>query len=449
MKNQLTRKYGLLTAICMVVGTVIGSGIFFRNEQIIAYTGGSIWTGAAAWLTGGFVALSAAYVFSILATRHERVGGLVDYSEALLGKGYGYMFGWFMAVVFYPSMSGILAWISARFTVVLFGWDVNPFFSAQTYMLALFYLMLVFSINALSPKLSGKFQVSTTVIKLVPLVAMGIIGTIVGIVSGTTIENVRTDYVPTVVYSPFLQALVATVFAYMGWDTILTLNSEVRNSKRNLPIALVSGLLIIMVVYVAYYIGIFSAAPISELVDGDGVLAAFTGVFGTAAGPALFAFIVVSCLGALNGLCVAGQRAFYTKAVRGRGLHPKMLSQVDAVTNAPNNSAIVFVLLVSVWMVVNGGNFAGWYGDFNFDLMGFIPITFQTLLIPIYFWVIFKERDLGVFNRFIAPLAAIGGSAFLVYAIIENHGMRVLWYLLIFAGIMGVGALTMLHKSKT
>jgi len=448
MKNQLTRKYGLLTAICMVVGTIIGSGIFFRNEQIVAYTGGSIWTGAAAWLTGGVVTLTAAYVFSILAARHERVGGLVDYSEALLGKRYGYLFGWFMAVIFYPSMSGILAWISARFTVVLFGWDVNPFFSAETYMLALFYLLAIFAINALSPKLSGKFQISTTFIKLVPLVAMGVIGTIVGIVNGTTVENLRTDYIPTVVYHPFFEALVATVFAYMGWDTILALNSEVRNSKRNLPIALVAGLLIIMTVYVAYYIGIFSAAPIPELVDGGGVLTAFTGIFGAAAGPVFFGFIIISCLGALNGLCIAGQRAFYTKAVRGRGLHPKMLSQVDSVTNAPNNSAVVYVLLVSIWMVINGGNFAGWYGNFNFDLMGFIPITFQILLVPVYIWVIVKETTLGTFNRIIAPLAAIVGSMVFGVAIVYNHGIRVLWYLLIFAVIMGIGALTMLHKSK-
>jgi len=276
---------------------------------------------------------------------------------------------------------------------------------------------------------------------------MGVIGTIGGIANGTTGANFYTTYVSAVA-NPFLVALVATYFAYMGWDTILSINSEVENSKRNLPIALIAGMLIIMTVYVAYYIGIFSAAPLPELVDGGGVLAAFGGVFGGAAGSALFAFIVVSCLGALNGLVLAGQRSFYTMAVRGRGFAPKLFSQVDPVTNASNNSAIIFVLFVAAWMVVNGGNFAGWYGDFNFDMMGFIPITFQTLLIPVYFWVIFKERDLGVFNRFIAPLFAIGGSAFLVYAIVRNHGGRVLWYLLIFAVIMGIGAVVMLRRPK-
>ena len=441
MEQKLTRKYGLLTAICMVVGTVIGSGIFFRNEEIIAVVGGQMWLGVFAWLTGGLITLSAAYVFSVLATRHERAGGLVDYAEALLGPRYGYLFGWFMAVVFYPSMSGILAWITARFTVVLIGWDVDPFFSAETYLLALCYMVLIFSMNALSPKLAGKFQISTTFIKLIPLVGMGVVGTIVGTLNGTTVANLASTYTPIVVDNPFFVALVSTAFAYLGWESILALNSEVRNSKRNLPIALVIGLLIVMAVYALYFIGIFSAAPLVALTDGGGVLAAFSNIFGSAAGSALFAFIVISCLGALNGLAAGGQRAFFFLATRGHGPKPDLVSQVDATSNAPHNSAILYLFFVAVWMLVNAGNLAGWYGDFNFDLMGFIPITFQSLLIPVYVWVIFKERTLGHFNRFVAPLAALSGGLFMVYAIIVNHGIRVLWYLLFFAVIMFIGAL--------
>lgn len=446
MEQKFTRKYGLLTAICMVVGTVIGSGIFFLNERIIGYTGGRIWIGIAAWAVGGLITLSVAYVFSLLATRYERVGGLVDYSEALLGERFGLLFGWFMAVIFYPSMSGILAWVAGRFTVVLFGWEVNEFFSAQTYMLALFYLMLIFSINALSPKLSGKFQVSTTFIKLVPLVSIGIAGTIVGILRGTTAANIASPYVFNPTSNPFFSALVATAFAYLGWDSILALNSEIKNSKRNLPIALVSGMVIIVSVYVLYTFGIFSSAPLPDLIPGVGVLNAFQGVFGGAAGSALYAFIVVSCLGALNGLTMGGQRAFYSLAARGKGFKPQLFSQIDPVTNASNNSAIIFVLLVSMWIIAHGGNFAGWYGDFNFDLMGFVPISFQTLLIPVYFWVIIKQKDFNFFNRFIAPGAAILGSLFLVYAIILRDGVRVLWYLGIFGIIMAIGAIALFRK---
>jgi len=442
MENQLKRKYGLLTAICMVVGTVIGSGIFFRNEAIIAYTGGRMWIGIAAWLVGGFITLSATYVFGVLATRHERVGGLVDYGEALLGKGYGYFFGWFMATMFYPSMTGILAWVSARFTVVLFGWEVDSFFSGQTYAIALFYLMAIYAVNVLSQKLSGRFQVSTTFIKLVPLVLMGIVGTIAGLANGTTVANLQSDYVRNVVDNPFLAALVATVFAYLGWDSVLAINSEVKNSKRNLPIALVSGMLIIMTVYALYFLGIFSAAPVQELADGTGVRGAFVSVFSEIGGTALFVFIVISCLGTLNGLIVGGQRAFYAIAIRGQGVKPETFSQVDKATNVPNNSAAVFVLLVSLWMLIFAGNRAGWYGDFVLDIPGLVPIFFQLFLIPIYFMVVFKERTLGAFNRFCAPFVAMLGCFYLLYAALISQGLvRVLVFAAIFATFMLSGVL--------
>jgi len=447
MENQLTRKYGLLTAICMVVGTVIGSGIFFRNEDVIRFIGGGMWVGVAAWLVGGFITLSAAYVFGVLATRHERVGGLVDYGEALLGRGYGYLFGWFMATMFLPALSGILAWISARFTVVLFGWEVDSFFSGETYALALFYLIMIYGVNTLAQKLSGKVQVSATFIKIVPLLAMGVIGTIAGLLNGTTVENLRSDYVGAVVASPFLSALVATVFAYVGWEGVLALNSEIKNSKRNLPIALVGGMLVIMTIYTMYFVGIFSAAPVEVLSDGAGVRGAFVNVFTEVGGTALFVFIVISCLGTLNGLVMSGQRSFYALSIRGSGVKPELISQVDKTTNVPNNSASLFLFVTAFWMLVFAGNRAGWFGELvpgqplPLDLPGLVPIFFQGFLIPIFVLVMVKEKTLGVFNRFIAPLVAMIGALFLLYAAINTQRMRFVWFFLIFLAVMLIGAL--------
>jgi len=439
MESKLTRKYGLLTAVCMVVGTVIGSGIFFRNEEILANIGGQMWIGVAAWVVGGFITLTSAYVFAILSTRYETVGGIVDYSEAMLGKTYGYMFGWFMATIFYPSLCAILAWVSARFTVILFGWDVDPAFSGQTFMLALFYMIAIYAMNSLSPKLAGKFQVSCTFIKLMPLIAMGIVGTVSGLTNGVTVANIHSGYIPQVDSNPFFVALLATVFAYLGWDAVVAINSEIKNSKRNLPIALVGGMLIIITVYVLYFIGIFSSAPLEELAGGEGVRGAFVSIFGGAAGTILFVFIVISCLGTLNGLTVGSQRAFYSLAVRMRGPRPDVLSQVDNVTNAPYNAAIASLFMIAFWTVVYGANFAGWYGDFFLDLPGIVPIAFQGFLVPMFLRVIQTEKDLGIFNRYIAPILACAGSLFLIYIIIYVQQLALLRFMLIFAFFMIVG----------
>ena len=279
--NILTRKYGLLTAICMVVGTVIGSGIFFKSEEIIHAVGGNLWLGVVAWVVGGLIPLSFAYVFATLASRYERVGGFTDYTEKLIGKKAGYFVAWFMATIYLPAHLAILAQVSARFTVELFNINIgsgSSNYSAATFIIAAFYMIAIYTMNVLSPKIAGKFQVSTTFVKIVPLILMAIVGTIVGLVNGTTIENLSNVAIETA-SNPFFAAVVATAFTFGGWEACMSMNSEIKNSKRNLPIALIGGMLFVIVVYILYFIGIFGAQGV-EYTASQGSNLAFTNIFG-------------------------------------------------------------------------------------------------------------------------------------------------------------------------
>ena len=121
MEEQLTKKYGLPTAIAMVIGIVIGSGIFFKAEKILTATGGDLKTGILAWLLGGCIAIASACAFAVMATRYEKVGGVVDYAEATVGENYAYYLGWFMAAVYFPCLTSTLCWVCARYTCVLLG----------------------------------------------------------------------------------------------------------------------------------------------------------------------------------------------------------------------------------------------------------------------------------------------------------------------------------------
>jgi len=298
---------------------------------------------------------------------------------------------------------------------------------------------------------------------------MGIIGLIAGLANGVTADNlayVARDF-PNIFMSEtyvgelsagsaFLAALIATVFAYVGFDCVMNLNSEIKNSKRNLPIALTGGLIIITTIYVLYFIGIFGAAYTEDLAGSGGTRIAFTNIFTETGGTILFVFIVISCLGTLNGLTVAGQRAFYTIAARKRGPKPAIFGQVDAATNMPNNSAVLNLLLIAVWMLINGAQQAGWFsylsfllpGDavFRFNIAALIPITFNAFFIPMFIMVMVKQKDLGFFNRFIAPGIATAGAIFLIYAVIDVQRWIVAWYLALFTVVMGVGWL--LSKKK-
>ena len=113
MDNKLDRRYGPLMAVCMVVGIVIGSGVFLKTVDVLRNTGGSFALGVVAWIIGGVVMMLCAYTFSGLATRYERAGGVIDYSETLVGEKYAYFVGWFLATVYYPSMASVVAWSAA------------------------------------------------------------------------------------------------------------------------------------------------------------------------------------------------------------------------------------------------------------------------------------------------------------------------------------------------
>ena len=442
-------------AFCMVVGTVIGSGIFFRNEPILAVVGGNMWYGVAAWGVGGLITLVISYVFATLAVKHEDAKGLVGVAEKMVGGPYGYLFGWFLATIFFPSLTGILALVSARFTVILFDMAENAWFSGYTYLIALFYLIAVYSMTTLAPKLAQRFHISCTFLKVVPLILMAVVGTIAGLMNGTTVANLQMEYAPIMpVSNPFFVALIATIFAYIGWEAVMNIAGEVKNPKRNLPLAVVGGMFVIMTIYTLFFVGIFSATNVGALADGslaqnEIVSSAFTGLFGQVGGTGLFVFIIISCLGTLNGLMIGGQKTFYALASRKSGFNPDLFSQVDDITNMPNNSANLFLFTIAVWMLLFGANFAGWYGEFwsnisggavaTFDIAGLVPITLNGFLIPVLIMTIVKQVDFGWFNRFAAPIAALAGACFLVYAVWYTQRWAAIFYLVCFAIVMGIG----------
>lgn len=453
MSNKLERKYGLFTAICMVVGIVIGSGVFFKAQTILQKTGGDMPLGILAWIIGGAIMLVCLLTFSFMGQKYERVNGLVDYAEATVGKRYGYMMGWFSATIYFPGMTSALAWVSARYTMEFItsafpsfpmtipasqgGCIIGP----ECMALTLFYLCMTYGINALSPKLAGKWQTSTTVIKMIPLALMAVAGIVVGLSSGTMQQNFVTPAENVQkVSNPLLASVCATAFAYEGWIIATSINSEIKNSKKNLPKALVLGGIIIVAVYLFYYIGVAGGASNQELID-KGATVAFTNIFGGVLGNILNLFIVISCLGTTNGLMLGCSRCMYSLAARGEGPNPKVYGQVDPETNMPGNSAIFALLVTAAWFLYFYlSNLAGvWKGPFVFDSTELPIITIYLMYLPILIQWMRKEKDQPVARRYVLPVLALCGSVFMVIACALSHGMACVWYLIVFAVVMAIG----------
>ncbi len=461
MDNKLKKKYGLFTAICMVVGIVIGSGIFFKTQNVLKATAGDAFMGVAAWLIGGAVMAVIAITFGVMATKYEKCGGAVDYAEATCGKTYAYFLGWFMAMIYYPAMTSVLAWVSARYTLVAIGFVEAPtayleagmkssLDSPECMVLAAIYLIGIYFMNVIAPKIAGKFQVSTTVIKLVPIFFIAIVGTVIGLVNGNLVESfgfvkdaAGTTYPGTetaVGAGSLFTAVCCTVFAYEGWIVATAINSEIKDSKKNLPIALGIGAAIIIVAYVLYYIGVIGLADMGQL-GANGTTEAFK-VFGPVVAAIINILIIVSCLGTLNGLMLGCTRGFYALSARNEGISPETLHQVDAKTNIPNNSASFALFICVIWLAYFvGGQFFGWFGDYAFDSSELPIITIYPLYIPILVRFMMKEKDLHPVKRFVLPCLSFVGIAVMVIASIVSHKMANVWYLIVFAVFMLIGAL--------
>ena len=260
-----------------------------------------------------------------------------------------------------------------------------------------------------------------------------------------------------------LASVVAVAFAYEGWILATSINAELKDSKKNLPRALVLGSIIIIVIYIAYYIGISGSVSVQTLMD-HGANIAFTTTFGNIGGTLVGVCIAVSCLGTLNGLMLSECRSMYGIAANGQGPGHKMFSEISKSTNMPTNSSVIGLMFCAAWLLyffianLYSKNFLG---VFSFDSSELPIITIYAFYIPMFICYIAKNHKEGVFKHVIMPALGIVCCAFMVFAALYSHGYTpfvtakadgkfscpVLFYIIVFAVFMFVGSF--FYRRKT
>lgn len=428
--DVIEKKYGLWTSIAMVVGVVIGSGVFFKADDVLTLTKGNVLLALVAWILGAVSMIFGALVFAELASRIQNTNGIVDYSEAAYGKRFGYLVGWFNGVVYYMPLTAILAWVSAMYTMILLGSD-KPDNSIGTWCLALVYMFGIYALNFLAPIISGRFQVATTIIKLIPLGLIAIAGCIYGMVNGVMIENFSAAASAVSSQKGTLaSAVVATAFAYEGWIVATTINNEIKDSKKNLPRALIIGSIVVFVVYVSYFLGITGVLPTQQIMaeGNQSVNTAANALFGHFAATVLTVFVVISCLGTLNGLVISSIRMPYALAVRGHGPKPELLVKLNPKSHMPIYSALFALGITVAYTVIWYGSLNNWFG--RYIGIDEIPIVLiYGFYIFLYVWYMRHFTDLPPVKRFFIPLMAIAGSLIILYGGISNPSIGI--YLII------------------
>lgn len=458
----MEKRYGLPTAIAMVIGIVIGSGVFIKGGKVLSLTGGNM--GQAVLVVGivGLICIICSLVFAELGSRYEKVNGVVDYAEVALGPTYAYYVGWFTTTIYYPSLAATLAFFAAMFTCPLFGVSALDFsagtISMEAVGLGAGYLMIGYGINALSPKLAGKLQVSMTVIKLIPLILMGVVGTIVGLVNGSTAAVIAEGAQNTAAagggFSGIFGGVTAFAFAYEGWIIATSINAELKDAKKNLPLALIFGAFVCTVIYCLYIFSMSSVGSVDAIIGtwplGETLpKIAFSNIFGNVVGTIVYVFVAISCLGTMNGLIMGSCRGMYAVSARGLGPRPEFYGDVDKQNGFVIKSSLIGLILGGFWYAwvtilwMRGPDFFG--GVHNCMWIGWEPdeisiINLYAMYIPMFVALMVKGTDLKFGKRYLLPSLGLLCCLFMVYCCWEGKGyQQVLGYLIFFAVVMFIG----------
>lgn len=319
-EQHLQRSIGLTTGISIVVGTIIGSGIFFKQAQVLNITGST--TGALmAWLFGGLITLMAGLTISELGSRIPSTGGLYVYIHKMFGPVAGFLSGWGQSFLYGPA---IVASLSAYFAILLANFFYLP--SEWTKWIGLLAIIFITGMNLLDNRVPAAFAVATTSIKLLPIGAIIIFGLFFGNV------NALGQTMDTITSTPgggFGVAILATLYAYDGWATLTSLGGELKNPIKNIPRAIIFGLIIVIFAYVGITYGVMQSMPATEIIAlGDNAtFGVVTTAFGELGGRLLSLAILISIAGTLNGKMMALPRSIY--AMASDGMMPKFMLYVN------------------------------------------------------------------------------------------------------------------------
>lgn len=430
--QKLEAKYGLFTAISMVIGQVIGSGIFFKVDDVLVATQGNVLAGLLGFLIVGISVVFAGISMANYAELLPKDGGILSYVNYRFGKTASYFVGWMYMSLFYPSLTAVLFTVSGIYIAHLLAEFMSFEPTNLHYVLIGFVnLVIFFFINIFRPKSSGIFQQMTTVLKVLPLIFIASLG-ILSLVKGDVSQvNTFTQAGSGLQNQSFILLVAASFipisFAFDGWYIATQISGEIKNSSKNLPKALIIGTLSVMVIYIAYYLGVVFRMSGAEIIQlKDTYITEFARKIASNSGALIMQlFIIISVLGTSNGLLLATIRVPYQFSNLEKSKKFLNLSNVDEKTKMPVNSAVFGTLLITFYLLIYYfTNTHPFFTEKNFDLSA-IPILFIYLVNVALFIGLFqlfrkKTFSKNSFFRKMMTIIAVFGNILVIFGTVTS-----------------------------
>lgn len=416
-KEQLEKKYGLPVAITMVMGIVIGIGIFFKAEAILKASSLNPKVAISAWILGGIITILAGLTVSEVGAAIPKTGGIVVYIREIYGDFAGYLTGWMHVVLYLPGLMAVIAYYTGFFATVFLGIDATI---ANIAMIAIPALLLSLAINIFFPKSGGRMQTIITIIKIIPLLAL----LVVGFMKGTNVNPLVVNHATEAPFSIglLLTALVPVMFAYDGWPLVCGIGGEVKEPNKNIPRAIIFGLGLIVLFYVLLNLALLKTFP-ADVLASKGTPGAAQMLFGDFGSKLIFGGIVISAYGTLNGLTLAGIRFPYTLAIDGQFPKPEVFKKVNEKYNSPLNSGILIGIISFLYLV------APFFTGMSIDIFSNIPVAIMWAFYSLVFIgvMILRKTQPNLERPYLVPLypiipilATIGGVGITISAVVTT-----------------------------
>ena len=443
-KLQLVQGLGPWAAMAMVVGHIIGTGVFLVPSAMTRATG-SVGLVFLVWIVGGVLSLFGALTIAELGAAMPEAGGAYVYLRRGLGPVWGFLFGWMNNLVGKPSS---IATIAAGFLIFVsfFVPEVNtaiftlhfhvPFTSRSTEFafswaqpLAAAAIAFMSFINYLGVRLAGRLQVLLTALKIAAILAVVALGFLF---AGKRPASAQPLFPHSVLLSGFLTAMVGALWAYDGWMDLTFAGSEIINPQKNIPRALVGGTMTVGVIYLLANAVYFRVLPVEAVAAAQNVASETVRVFaGARAAAWITAAMVVSAFTTLNSSVLTGSRVPY--AMARDGLFFRVADGIDSRHRTPRG-AIGFQAVISCLMVLTGQ-----FEDL-FSLFIFAQWIFYALAVGSVYGSRRKEPDLPRPYRTwgypaVPGIFVAGAFALTVNLWRERPGRSTIGLLLILAGL--------------
>jgi APA family basic amino acid/polyamine antiporter len=338
--EPLARRLGLFDAVMLVMGGTVGSGIFM-NPYVVARQVHTPMLVLGAWIAGGVIALTGAFIYAELADRMPRVGGQYAYLRETYHPLLAFLYGWVLLLVIQTGGMAAVTVTFSRYFLELSG------VHATDWQMALVTLTVLTVVNCLGVRTGGTVQSVLMVIKIFAILMLVVAGALLVKTSLFHIHPVLDQPVSPGLVSSFGAAMVPVLFAYGGWQTACFVAGELKEPRRDLPRALVVGVMGVALLYTAVNFVCVRALGVTALAETQTPASAVMRVAMGPSGARIIALgIAISTLGFLSQSVLTAPRVYFAMAED--GVFFRQLAWVHPRTRVP----VVAIVLQSVWTVV-------------------------------------------------------------------------------------------------